>query len=201
MNELIEVLKSVDKIYVYFCLFICNYFENIFPPLPGDTFVVVGAYFVCIGFLEFNFTYLVTILGSIFGFMTMYYAGIVFKKRLIDRRNKESRFYKKMEKVKRWFGKYGYKLILFNRFFSGARTIIALIAGISRMNGKKVFFLALLSILIWNGILIYSGYFVGENWEILVAYLKGYNFAILAILAVIFIIYFTVKKNRLKWFG
>ena len=200
MNEILEFFKNIDIIYVYLCLFIFCYFENLFPPLPGDTVVVIGAYLVGIGFLRFDFTYLSVNLGSIFGFMTMYYLGVFFRDRILNKRNDKSQFYLKIEKVKQWFGKYGYKIILFNRFLSGLRSIVALTAGISNLNLKKVFILALLSIVLWNGILIYLGYLLGEKWGILITYIKEYNFIVLVILVLIFIVYFIIKKYRLKWF-
>lgn len=204
MNELLEFFRNVDKVYIYSILFFCCYFENISPPLPPDTVVIISSYFVGIGFLKFNFTYLVVCLGSILGFMTIYYVGVIFKERIINKRNNESKFFKRMVSIENWFGKYGYKIILFNRFLSGARTLIALTAGISKMNSKKVFILALFSIILWNGILIYSGYIVGENWGILAEYLKKYNISVIIILIMIFLIYFAVRgyrKSGMKWFA
>jgi membrane protein DedA with SNARE-associated domain len=162
--------------------------------------VVIGAYLVGIRFLRFDFTYLSVNLGSIFGFMTMYYLGVFFRDKILNKRNDKSQFYLKIEKVKQWFGKYGYKIILFNRFLSGLRSVVALTAGISNLNLKKVFILALLSIVLWNGILIYLGYLLGEKWGILITYIKEYNFIVLVILVLIFIVYFIIKKYRLKWF-
>jgi len=204
LNELLEFFRNIDKSYIYFVLFLCCYFENISPPLPGDTIVVIGAYFVSIGLLKFNFTYMVVSLGSVCGFMTIYYVGIIFKERIINKRSNESKFFKRMVSIENWFSKYGYKIILFNRFLSGARTLIALTAGISKMNSKKVFILALFSIILWNGMLIYSGYMVGENWSLLVEYLKKYNISVIIILITIFLIYFAVRgyrKRGKKWFA
>jgi len=204
LNELLEFFRNVDKVYIYSILFFCCYFENIFPPLPPDTVVIISSYFVGIGFLKFNFTYLVVCLGSVFGFMTIYYVGMIFKDRIISKRSNESKFFKRMVSIENWFSKYGYKIILFNRFLSGARTLIALTAGISKMNSKKVFILALFSIILWNGILIYSGYIVGENWGILAEYLKKYNISVIIILIMVFLIYFAVRgyrKSGMKWFA
>jgi membrane protein DedA with SNARE-associated domain len=198
LNEILEFFKNIDKIYVYLWLFIFCYFENIFPPLPGDTVVVIGAYLVGIGFLRFDFTYLSVNLGSIFGFMTMYYLGVFFRNRILNKRNDKSQFYTKIEKVQQWFGKYGYKIILFNRFLSGLRAVVALTAGISNLNLKKVFVLALISIVLWNGILIYLGYLLGEKWGILIKYIKEYNFIILVVLVLIFTFYFIIKRYRSK---
>lgn len=132
--------------------------------------------------------------------MTMYYLGVFFRDRILNKRNGKTQFYIKIEKVKQWFSKYGYKIILFNRFLSGLRSVVALTAGISNLNFKKVFLFALISIVLWNGLLVYLGYMLGEKWGILIKYIKEYNFIVLVIIILIFAVYFVIKKYRLKWF-
>ena len=87
MEDLAVYLRNIDSHYVYAILMISCYIENIFPPLPGDSVVVIGAYLVGIGFLKFEFTYIVTGIGSILGFMTLYYVGVIFKNKIVHRKN------------------------------------------------------------------------------------------------------------------
>ncbi|MFC1558885.1 DedA family protein [candidate division KSB1 bacterium] len=79
------------------------YLENIFPPLPGDSVVVIGAYLVGIGYLKFELTYIVTGIGSILGLMTLYYVGVIFKKNIIHRKNNESKLFDKINLAEHWF--------------------------------------------------------------------------------------------------
>ncbi len=89
-------------------------------------------------------------------------------------------------------------IILFNRFFSGARSVISIFAGISELKTGKVALYCLLSCLLWNGMLIYAGYKAGKNWETLTAFLKQYNqivlFAIIAGLVIV-VVRRLMKKN------
>ncbi len=155
-----------------------------------------------LGFLKFSVTYIVVCVGSILGFMTLYFAGVLFKERIMKKTEGKSNFLKKMERIENWFRKYGYKVILINRFLAGARSLVALTAGISEMDGRKVFLLALFSIIFWNGILAFCGYLLGENRGLLIEYITRYNYLVLFIL-IIFILAYSIYKyrNRIKWFA
>ena len=73
--------------------------------------------------------------------------------------------------------------MLANRFLSGIRSVIALSAGMGGMGWKPVVGLGLVSMAIWNGLLIYAGLLVGNNWERAVELLGDYNRTVLAAIA------------------
>jgi membrane protein DedA with SNARE-associated domain len=102
-----------------------------------------------------------------------------------------------------WYRKYGYFLILLNRFLPGIRSVIAIVGGISGLRLHMVAILALVSAAIWNLIWIVVGYTLGENWEVVqakVSHAMGrYNDTILILLAAATaaaILWLLVKKFR-----
>lgn len=104
-----------------------------------------------------------------------------------------------------WFRRYGYFLVLFNRFFPGIRSIISLAGGISHLSLLRVALLALISAGAWNLIWIAIGYSLGNNWETVKGkmghILFQYNviFLVLAALVVlIFLFRMHRKKRRLQ---
>ena len=63
MLEFIEKLfDQIDPLVAYLVLFLSAILENIIPPVPGDTVVIVGAYLVSIGQLNFWGVYISTFL-------------------------------------------------------------------------------------------------------------------------------------------
>jgi membrane protein DedA with SNARE-associated domain len=99
-----------------------------------------------------------------------------------------------------WFQKYGYWIILLNRFLSGVRSVISITAGLSKLRIAQVFLLSTISALIWNGLIISAGAFVGDNWQDIERYLKLYNqiiFIGLAIAVAAYLVYFIVFKKKL----
>ena len=46
LRDLFEAAQRLDPKWLYPVLLVSSYVENIFPPLPGDTVTVFGAYLV-----------------------------------------------------------------------------------------------------------------------------------------------------------
>ena len=72
MESLLHSLETANPLWAYFILFISAFIENIFPPIPGDTVTVFGAYLVGRGLLSFWGVWISTTLGSIAGFMAIF---------------------------------------------------------------------------------------------------------------------------------
>ena len=195
MLEFLENLfENIDPLTAYIVIFLSAFTENVVPPIPGDTVVILGAYLVGTGRLNFLGVYLATTLGSVVGFVTMYivgkYAGVAF---LATPQGKRLFKEKYLEKTRIWFGKWGYGVILANRFLSGTRSVISLFAGIFRLRLSLVIILALISSMIWNALLISGGLLLGRNWSLLEKWIVRYN-QILLVLLVLIILYFVIKR-------
>ncbi|GAB4372578.1 MAG: hypothetical protein Kow0042_15950 [Calditrichia bacterium] len=196
MEYLLNKIMSVDPFWAYCLLFISAFVENVFPPIPGDTVTVIGAYLVGIGILNFWLVFLTTTLGSILGFMTIFAIAYWVEWKIIERYQPKWISRSKIDRVENWFRQYGYWIILFNRFLSGMRSVISLFAGLSKMNGYRVFILALVSCLMWNGALIYLGSVIGSNWQDIATFLQHYNRIVLILLAGILIIYIFYRLSK-----
>jgi len=200
MEEILHSLEHTSPFWAYSLLFISAFIENIFPPIPGDTVTIVGAYLVGQESLNFWGVYASTSLGSVTGFMTIYGLAYWVEWKIIEKYQPRWINRTHINQVENWFRKYGYGVILLNRFLSGARSVISLVAGLSKMQPIKVLMLSLISCAIWNGLLIYLGSIVGKNWSRISGFLKIYNRIVLAavILAVILWICYHFIRNRLK---
>jgi membrane protein DedA with SNARE-associated domain len=168
IDRLAALFQSLSGPWGYVFLFLSSYVENIFPPTPGDTFVVLGAFLVGRGRMEFLPAYASTLLGSILGFMTYYAVGRKWGRRWFQGRR--GRFFSTeyLARVERWLGRYGNWVLVFNRFLSGFRSVISLAAGIAGMDAGKVFLFASVSCMLWNGLLMGLGLLVGEHWVLIV---------------------------------
>ena len=77
MIEYIESLfEGISGPAAYWLLGVSAYIENVFPPIPGDTVTVFGAYLISSGNLDFWGVYISTTIGSVLGFFTMYLMAI-----------------------------------------------------------------------------------------------------------------------------
>ncbi len=201
-DHFLDVLHSLPNVYIYLLLGLSSFVENIFPPIPGDTITVFGAFLVAIGRLNFLGVYLSTTFGNLMGFMVLFWLGRYLGRRFfIDR---DSRFFKAGDIVKAegWFRKYGYFIIMINRFLPGIRSAISLAGGISGLKTNKVIILCLGSCAVWNLIWIFMGYILGNNWPVvktgLSSIMKRYNIILLAlfIALILFLIIKGVYKRK-----
>ncbi|MGD9898054.1 MAG: DedA family protein [Calditrichaceae bacterium] len=201
LNSLLAFFEQIDPVLAYSVLFVSAFIENTFPPIPGDTCTVLGAYLISSGKLDFWGVYLSTTFGSVFGFFTMFLLGKNFGRSLLDSKLAAKTF--KPDQVKRvqvWFSSYGYWVIAGNRFLSGTRSVISLFAGFFHLKWIPVILLATLSALIWNGLLIYGGYLLGINWQMITGILGQYNKIVigLTVLIILYIIYRKKLKKKKK---
>ncbi|HPC39836.1 MAG TPA: DedA family protein [Spirochaetota bacterium] len=202
VNDIITFLLPQNDLFVYVFLFISAIIENLFPPIPGDTITIFGAFLVGTGRLSYLLVYAATTLGSVTGFMLLVSVGRVLEREFFM--NKNYRFFsaESIVAAERWFERYGYFVVLANRFLPGVRSVISLVSGITRLNLPKVLLLALASASLWNLIWIQIGFVLGNNWQVVrqkAGILIGrYNIVMAVIIALAlagFIIYNLAKKR------
>jgi len=195
-EQTITSLSALPNQYIYVLLFINAFVEYIFPPIPGDTIMVFGAYLVGIKKLNFAIVYLVSTAGSLSGFLSLFFLGKYLGRDYFLR--KDFRFFSRemILRVEQWFHRYGIGLIAANRFFSGIRSAIALFAGIARMQLLTTALAALLSSMVWNALLISGGYFLGKNWQLVLTILKRYNQGIVIAILVSLLCYYLWKRKQ-----
>jgi membrane protein DedA with SNARE-associated domain len=170
--------------------------EYLFPPTPGDTAMVFGAYLAGTGKLDLFALYVVTILGSISGFFILFFIGKYYGREFFLRRDYRLFPRKTILQTEKWFQHYGIALIAFNRFFSGARAVVSLIAGISNMKLSLTAMAAFFGCLIWNTLLLSGGYYMGKNWQTVITIITRYNQFVITVLILLLLLYFW--KNRRK---
>jgi membrane protein DedA with SNARE-associated domain len=166
LNAFLDTLEAMPDVLVYLLLGLSAFVENVFPPIPGDTITAFGAFLVGAQRLHFFGVFLSTTLGSVSGFMFLFWVGDLLGRRYFIER--DFRFFKARDilRAEAWFRRYGYVVILLNRFFPGVRSVISIAGGISKLNRSRVFFMALISCAVWNLIWIYFGYTLGSKWEV-----------------------------------
>jgi len=199
-NSIIEHLTPESDVYLYLFLFISAVIENLFPPIPGDTITAFGAFLVGTGRLSYVIVYLVTTVGSVVGFLLLFFIGKYLGREFFLNRDYKYFPAEKIGSAEKWFLQYGYLVVLANRFLPGIRSVISIVSGILMLNTLKVFLYALISASIWNLIWIHTGYLLGENWDIVKekigALLRGYNIIVSVFMALALISFLVYRKIR-----
>ena len=198
MEQFINTLISLNPLWIYFVAAAIAYIENIFPPFPSDIILVAAGYLCAAGRVDFWIVLVVSTLGSAAGFVTMYKIGSWFGLKVLEAKRFKFLQLDKIHKVEAWFKKYGYLVVIVNRFLAGTRAVIAFFAGISNLSFWKTIVLAFISSLVWNAILLFAGKSLGSNWRAITPYLETYGQIVLIISVVIILILlsFGYIRNR-----
>ncbi|MDF1612757.1 DedA family protein [Stygiobacter electus] len=195
LEQVIAYINSLDPVIIYLLLFFFSFIENIFPPSPSDIVVVIAATLISKNELDFLVILLITTIASTIGFIAMYLIGEFSGENII--RKGKLKFIKQeyLEKADKWFHKFGYNLILINRFMPGTRAVISFFCGVHRLNPLRSFIAAATSSLIWNLILIFLGITLGNNIQLVDKYLNTYS-NIGLIVTIILVSFFLIKFLR-----
>jgi membrane protein DedA with SNARE-associated domain len=200
MEGLIKTLDTLPGFLIYLSLALSAFVENIFPPIPGDTITAFGAFLVGTGKLGFVGVYLSTTLGSLLGFLSLFWIGGYLGRHFFLERDYPFFRAKDILKAENWFLRYGYFLVALNRFLPGVRSVISLAAGISRLSTVWVAPMAFLSCAAWNLVWIIVGYNLGTHWDSVESkfsmIMKKYNLAVAIVCVLLFLLWFLRKKLR-----
>lgn len=200
INEWLDLIFQYGPFWVYLILFLACFIENVFPPFPGDTFIVAAGALVALDRLDFIPALLSMIVGGFLSVYLIYWFGKNKGRDFFYKKNYSVFNREDMEKSEFYLNKYGSLIVLFSRFVVGFRSSLTLFIGISRFNTVKMIIFSLISYFLFAGLLMYAGIKTVENLDRLEYYFKTYNIIVypLLIIALVLIILYKVRQRRKK---
>jgi len=202
IEQFISWLQQLPPYSVLALMFLIAYIENIFPPAPSDMLLVFSGTLIGIGTIDYAPSLFFATLGSTLGFMTAYFFGRYFEQHVVS--GKFGRFLPvtTIHQVERLFHRYGYGVIVANRFLAGTRAIVSFFAGMSKMNLSFTTLLCAVSAMLWNAILLYLGMVFAKNWrnaaEYLGIYSKVMSIGLVGVVILFLFIYFRRRRNAVN---
>jgi len=195
-DSVVFFLTSQAAIYVYAVILISAIIENLFPPFPGDVVVLAGAFLAGRGDIGYLPLFIVTVFGGMIGAMFLYYLGKYRGRALFEKYNKYYLRIENLTKIENWFRRWGIWLLLFSRFVAGARSVIALTAGVGNVPVKRMTVFTLISFCLWNFVLIGGMFLLKSNWAKLTHLIKSYNLVLVIASAVVLLIWLAIVYKR-----
>lgn len=180
-------IVTLGPVMVYTPLFFIVFIETgvvFFPFLPGDSLLfAAGVFSADGGGLNLIATLLVFYAAAILGNTSNYWIARFLGQRIIDSGKVKSLTPERMEKLDRFFEKYGGLTIVITRFMPFFRTFAPFIAGTGHMNfGKFTVFNAIGGIS-WVSLFVLVGYFFGgvefvqQHFEIIILGIVAFSVA------------------------
>ncbi len=181
----VEFIKGLPPSGVLAFVCFITFLENVFPPSPSDTILVFCGTLIGLGTVGFVPMMASATFGSVLGFLAMYWVGARYGTQIIESKRFDFLPIDGIHRAEDWFRRYGFWVIIANRFLSGTRAVISMVAGIAKMPLGTTTLLSALSAAVWNGILLFAGATLGRNWAKMDEYLQLYGKVLLVALAVI----------------
>ncbi|MEZ5359508.1 MAG: DedA family protein [Candidatus Zixiibacteriota bacterium] len=196
-DSMLAHIDAINPIYIYLILFGMAFLENIFPPLPGDTFTIIGGYLAAVGKLALIPTFLFITLGTISSVMAVYALGYRGGREFFERKN--YRFFNAddLKRVDTLFAKYGMLTLLASRFIVGARVMVAVGAGISKYPTGRMALYSYISGALFHGVLIALAYLFNMYVDRLVDGFNLYSKIILIAVTILVILWGIVFVRRM----
>jgi len=196
MQSLISFILELAQTWGYIGIVLLMTLESCFIPFPSEIVMIPAGYLAQKNELDLSLCIACGVLGSVFGALINYYICFFWGKNFVLKFGKyfginETKF----NKFELFFNKHGAFSTFICRLLPGIRQYISMPAGLARMNLLSFIVFTGLGSAIWVSILVFLGYFLGENEELIKLYLEQIVLIICAFVVVLSFVYLKFKKK------
>ncbi len=171
--------------------------ENLFPPIPSEVVLPLAGFFVGTGNLTFWGALLASTVGATVGAIVLYGLGRWGGRALVLRYGRWLCVSEEnLDRARGWFVKHGVLVVLGARVVPGARSVVSIPAGTSRMPLLRFTVLTAVGSAIWNALLIGAGYALGANWSAVRNWVGSYSDVVLVVVVAAAILYPLIRHLR-----
>ncbi|MGE3612680.1 MAG: DedA family protein [Sulfurimonas sp.] len=197
LKELAADLVDLILDWGYLGVFVLMTIESSFIPFPSEIVLIPAGYLASKGEMHIGMIMLSALGGSMIGAFINYYLALLLGRKILSKYGKYF-FIKEnaLQKMDDYFEKHGHISTFIGRLLPGIRQLISIPAGLARMNLAVFSIYTALGASLWAFILVMLGYTIGENQELLDAYLKQITFVVVVILVLLALWYIRYQKNK-----
>ena len=194
----IEYAQSLLLTLGYPGLVLVIFVENVFPPIPSDIVLPLAGYTAATTSMSLFGAMLATTTGSLLGALVLYYLGYWLGEHRVRRLSRRFGRYltfeeDELDRSLAWFRRHGSAVVLVARLVPVFRSLISIPAGMSGMPLGRFLVFTAIGAGAWNSGLISTGYLLGSNWNLVTGWMEQYQFAMIAVSAVVFSIVVAVR--------
>jgi len=160
-NSILNYLSQYGLIFIFIIVFL-EYLN--LPGLPAGVIMPLAGLCISRGEMNFIFALMLSVIAGVIGSWVLYFLGFYAGNFLLDKYIKRFPKQKKyIDEKLEYLRSKGHMGVFISRLIPVARTIIAIPAGVLKMNFFKYTVYSAMGIFIWNTTLISAGYILGEG--------------------------------------
>lgn len=170
----------------YLGVFLLMVLENIIPPVPSEVIMSLAGIAAAQGKMDFTLLVLTGTVGCIAGNLFWYEIGLHYGyERLRPAIDRWGRWltmdWEDVEKLRRFFDRWGGITVLMFRFLPLGRTLISIPAGLLHMPRWRFILYTTIGSAIWNTMLVGAGYWMGTNFGVIEQWITPVVIAVFAL--------------------
>lgn len=193
IQTVINWLVNIISVIGYPGVFLAVLIESFFAPIPSELILPFSGFVASQGEMNIFVVIIVATLGAYLGSLPFYLVGKWGEKAVTNFLNKYGKYLfieeSDIEFSFKLFDKYGNGLVLFGRLIPIARTLISFPAGVAKMPFFVFSVFTLLGSMLWNILLVYTGFLLSDNWEVVGVWVERYENVILILVLIAFFAY------------
>jgi membrane protein DedA with SNARE-associated domain len=198
--ETLEWLTSLPPLALYLTLALVAAIENVFPPVPADTVVALGAFLAARGEASPWLTFASTFAGNMSGVALTFWLGRAYGSAWIARR-----FFKRSDemaaeqRLRDLHTRFGAVSLFVSRFLPGFRAVVPPLAGALRLPVVPSFLAMSVASAVWYGALTWLGFRLAGDLEELVARIAHANRVLAAVavsLVAVGVVVWLLRRRR-----
>jgi membrane protein DedA with SNARE-associated domain len=201
VDAFLDWLAALPTLLIYAILALLSAVENVFPPVPADVAVALGAFLAQRGELSAPLLGVVCWTANTASAAWMYFVGRRHGDWLL-RAGWARRFMppEAMEALREAYARHGVAGVFLSRFLPGVRAAVTPFAGVMGMRPSHVLIPAALASAIWYALIVVVGSALGLHWAEVRSLVDDAGFAlgiagVVAVLALAFWIRRRVRKR------
>jgi membrane protein DedA with SNARE-associated domain len=199
LERLLDALASLPLVPTYLVLMALSALENVFPPVPADTAVALGAFLARRG--EISVVPLVVLCwaANIASAAGTYALGRRHGRGFFrDGWGRKLMPPEALAALEEAYGRWGTAGIFLSRFLPGLRAAVPPFAGVAGLSPARALVPAAAASAIWYAFLAFAGYELAQNWEAVKALVADANSAlgVVALVVTVALVAWLWRRSR-----
>jgi membrane protein DedA with SNARE-associated domain len=198
MESLLRALLQLPPALIYLIIATGAAVENVVPPVPADTFVLLGAFLAAAGranpWIVFFATWICNVASALGVYALAWHFGESFFQTRAGHFLLNPR---QLHHIGGFYDRWGVGAIFVSRFLPAFRAMVPVFAGVTRTSPWRVGIPLAAASAIWYGALVWLGALAGRNFQAIIDFFERASSVLMAIAGVL-LLAFTVWWARTR---
>lgn len=166
IHRILAIMGALPGALIYLVLGAGAAVENVIPPVPADTFVLIGSFLAARGAARLWLVFLVTWFGNVASALVVYGLARRYGRAFFGRRVGRWLLHpRQLQQISLFYERWGEPAIIVSRFLPGFRATVPVFAGVTHLSLPRVAFPVAVASAMWYGALVFLGSLAGRNLD------------------------------------